>query len=149
MSQCHSFLCIWLRADPQKKKKKRSAPLRREKKTNKQTVFSCGLSRFNLCMPFVYSDRSCQTLTYTCTESYGCHCCWPWDWLKQIHCSEQVRPLKCFVFFKGALCKENCNVDNVYEVITQKYIRKKRLQEHCLKRQGPPDVNKVKLCVAL
>lgn len=49
----------------------------------KKVFLSCGLSRFNLCMPFVYSNWSCQTLTYICVESDGCHCCWPWDWLKQ------------------------------------------------------------------
>ena len=70
-----------------------SGEKKKKTQTNKQTnCFSCGLSRFNLCMPFVYSDRSCQTLAYTCTESCGCPCCWPWDWLKQTCCSEQVRP---------------------------------------------------------
>lgn len=56
------FLCIW--------------PIRNMVDSSlekKKSVLSCGLSRFNLCMPFVYSDCSCQTLTYTCTESYGCH----------------------------------------------------------------------------
>lgn len=58
--------------------------LSREEKKNK--FLSCGLSRLNLCMPFIYSDWSCQTLTYTCTDSHGCHRCWPWDWLKRLTC---------------------------------------------------------------